>query len=255
MIVEGMVRQLHLQVQGHELTVSAYLLPISGADIILGSSWLATLGPRIADYATLTLKFYQDGKFITLQGERQGGPQPSQLHQMRRMQSAKSIAECFTIHMVTDEQTHTGSSTIPTNLEPELTKLLESYSGVFQAPSGLPPPRDHDHVIPLQEGTKPVKVKPYRYPHIQKEQIEHMVQDMLHQGIITPSNSPFSSPIILVKKKDGSWRFCTDYRALNNITIKDSFPMPTVDELLDELHGAQFFFQVGFTLCVPSNLA
>ncbi|MCH84803.1 hypothetical protein A2U01_0005640, partial [Trifolium medium] len=166
--VEGIVRQLHIQVQGHELIVPAYLLPVAGADLILGSSWLATLG----------------------------------------------------------------------DIEPELAILLHTYGKVFHTPSGLPPPRDHNHAIHLKDGTQPVKVKPYRYPHSQKEEIEKMVQDMLQQGIIKPSNSPFSSPIILVKKKDGSWRFCTDYRALNNVTIKDSFPMPTVDELLDELHGA-----------------
>jgi len=90
-------------------------------------------------------------------------------------------------------------------------------------------------------GSQPVKVKPYRYPHSQKEEIERLVSGLLDEGIIQPSKSPFSSPIILVKKKDGSWGVCTDYRALNAITIKDSFPIPTVDELIDELFGASFF--------------
>jgi hypothetical protein len=73
-----------------------------------------------------------------------------------------------------------------------------------------------------------------------KDELERQCAAMLDQGLIRRSSSAFSSPV-LVKKADGSWRFCVDYRALNTITVKDAFPIMVVDELLDQLHDAKFF--------------
>lgn len=129
---------------------------------------------------------------------------------------------------------------MPQNIEPNLSTLLHVYKVVFQKLEGLLPIRENDIVILMKE-SKPFKVRPYRYHHSQKEQTQNMVNEMLHWGIIQPNISPFSLPIILVKKKYGNQRFCIDYRALNSIMVKDNFLIPIVDELLNELYGTNFF--------------
>jgi hypothetical protein len=123
----------------------------------------------------------------------------------------------------------------------EMEKLLHKYDGVFQIPSGLPPKRSKDHAINLVEGQGAVNVRPYRYPHHHKNEIKRQVKEMLATGVIRHSTSSFSSPMILVKKKDDTWRMCVDYRALNKVTVPDKFPIPVIEELLDELHGARYF--------------
>jgi hypothetical protein len=109
--------------------------------------------------------------------------------------------------------------------------------GLFADPVGLPPKRAHDHRIILKHDAQPVVVRPYRYPAAHKDELERQCVTMMEQGIVRRSDSPFSSPVLLVKKPDGSWCFCVDYRALNALTVKDAFPILVVDEL----HGAKFF--------------
>lgn len=126
-------------------------------------------------------------------------------------------------------------------LPASLAQLLDEFVAIFEPPSSIPPERQCDHAIPLLPGAQPVKIRPYRYPPALKDEIERQVAEMLQKGIIQPSLSAFSSPVLLVKKKDGSWRFCVDYHHLNALTVKSSFPIPVFDELIDELARAKWF--------------
>ena len=116
------------------------------------------------------------------------------------MISTDSIAEVFSMQLIEPSNFQFPLSELLVDLEPDLALLLHTYEFVFENPTSLPPPRSHDHAIPLLEGSKPVKVKPYLYLLSQKDEIEKLVQGMLEEGIIQTSKSPFSSPIILVKK-------------------------------------------------------
>ncbi|XP_066324466.1 uncharacterized protein [Miscanthus floridulus] len=125
-------------------------------------------------------------------------------------------------------------------LIPQVEQLIQQFDDIFQTPTALPPPRPFDHRIPLIPGAQPVNVRAYRYSPAQKDEIEKQLVEMLQNGIIKPSESPYASPVLLVRKKDGTWRFCVDYRHLNAQTVKNKHPMPIVEELIDELARAQW---------------
>ena len=96
------------------------------------------------------------------------------------------------------------------------------------------------HTIDVQ-GNYPIRLKPYRPPFKQKEEINRQIEEMLEHGIIRPSKSPWAAPVVLVKKKSGEMRFCINYRQLNNVTKKDSYPLPRIDDILDKMSGKTLF--------------
>ncbi|XP_042980307.1 uncharacterized protein LOC122310468 [Carya illinoinensis] len=231
---EGYCSSVRTNLQGTQINPSFYVLSLGGCDIVLGVSWLMTLGPIIWDFSALTMHFEYKGKKICLKGLSPSGlslegSHKALLQSLRRGRGILLQLVCNTL----DKQ--------PITVPQEVQEILDDFQQVFATPKGLPPFRAHDHRIILKEGTQPISTIPYRYLHYQKAEIEKIISELLSTGVIRPSNSPFSSPVLLVRKADGSWHLCVDYMALNMETVKDKFSIPVIDELLDELYGSIVF--------------
>ena len=125
----------------------------------------------------------------------------------------------------------------------KLKELVDEFKDMFPdtLPKGRPPKRDIVHEIRTEEGAKPPSRPPCRLGPAEQDEMEEQVKDLLAQGFIRPSASPYGAPILFVPKKDGRWRMCIDYRALNKQTVRDQFPLPRIDSLLERLGQAKVF--------------
>ena len=126
----------------------------------------------------------------------------------------------------------------------KIDRINEDYSVVFQEPTNLPPHRWAIHGIELLPNDKPPLRPCYKFSYVELEELRHQLKDPTDKGFIQPSKSPFEAPVLFVKLKDGSMRMSMDYRALNKITVKHSYPLPRIDELLTQLQGAKFFTEI-----------
>ncbi|KAK2417448.1 hypothetical protein QL285_039746 [Trifolium repens] len=234
---QGACKDLKIDMEGMKIEVDVQLFELGGVDVVLGIDWLRTLGDMIVNWKKHTMSFWFNKQWVTLQGVED----PLGLMTLQSVVSRpKRSKECWR-KGDESEVLENFFHTLEVGQSRELEHLLNDCADVFHEPTGLPPKREKEHVINLKEGEGPVNVRPYRYPHHHKNEIEKQVKEMLQMGIIRHSTSSFSSPVILVKKKDETWRMCIDYRALNKVTVPDKFPIPVIEELLDELHGAKYF--------------
>ncbi|XP_026420280.1 uncharacterized protein LOC113316283 [Papaver somniferum] len=233
---QGTCLNIPIQLQNHLFSIDFHVLAVSGCDVVLGVQWFRKLGPIEWDFEKLLMKFKYDGAEIQLLGNNSSTLMVLDTAPMQKLLRKEVYG--FFIQLIA---VHNFALITPLIENPEIKKLLSTFQDVFATPTSLPPTRLHDHRIPLLPYSAPVNVRPYRYPDFQEDEIEKIVSKLKQAGFIRPSSIPFSSPILIVRKKDGSWRMCVDYRALNKLTIKDRYSIPMVDELLDELHGVVIF--------------
>lgn len=232
-----MCKGVELWIQGFRVVEDFFPFELGCAHVVLGVTWLQMLGEIRADWLKYTLKFFDGSRWVGWQGDLSLSCSQISLHSLSRRFKTPQMA--FLIELCETEVTAEAEATPVAPFA--LQGMLGRFGDVFSTPVGLPPARDADHRIVLTEGATPPNIRLYRYPYVQKGEIERLVTKMMTSGIIRHSTNRFSSLVILVKKRDGSWRFCVDYRALNHITVPDKFSIPIIDELLGELDGAVVF--------------
>ncbi|GFU44135.1 hypothetical protein TNCV_4952961 [Trichonephila clavipes] len=132
----------------------------------------------------------------------------------------------------------------------KLSELLRKFSGLFTKTDKSTAAKTNVKHRIFTGDHAPINQRAYRVSPTERRIIHEEVQKMLDEGIVQPSESPWSSPVVLVRKKDGSWRFCVDYRKLNSVTKKDVYPLPRIDDTLDCLKGAKFFSSMDLDLVI-----
>ena len=126
--------------------------------------------------------------------------------------------------------------------------VREFYDVFLEDIPGLPPAREIEFLIDFIPGTGPISIAPYRMSPLELAELKKQLEELLEKGFMRPSVSPWGALVLLVKKKDDSMRLCIDYHQLNKVTIKNKYPLPRIDDLMDQLQGATVFSKIDLKL-------
>ncbi|CAA0810389.1 Uncharacterized mitochondrial protein AtMg00860, partial [Striga hermonthica] len=194
-----------IKFQGVTIKADLYALPLVGPDVVLGVQWLEGLCKVTTNYRTRVMEFNSGEHRVTLKASKDGGTKEVGL---------KISIVCEYLDVFPDD-----------------------------LPRG-PPDRQVEFTIDLIPGAGPVSKAPYRMAPKELQELKAQIQELLKLGFIRPSVSPWGTPVLFVKKKDGSMRMGIDYRELNALTVKNKYPLPHIEDLFDQLRGASVFSKI-----------
>nr|AAM93447.1 putative polyprotein [Oryza sativa Japonica Group]ABB46993.1 retrotransposon protein, putative, Ty3-gypsy subclass [Oryza sativa Japonica Group] len=199
-----------IEIQGIPFPSDLILLDTKNLDVILGMNWLAQF-QGVVDCARRTVTLYRGPEQPVVVFAPPTSVRSSELHQI-------------------------GLSEIP---------IVREFGDVFpEELPGMPPKREIEFRIDLAPGTTPLHKRPYRMAANELAEVKKQLEELKEKGYIRPSTSPWGAPVIFVEKKDKTKRMCVDYRALNEVTIKNKYPLPRIDDLFDQLKGATVFSKI-----------
>jgi hypothetical protein len=201
--------KVHLKIRGVDFVANLIVLESKGIDVILGMDWLGKHKVLI-DCAKKSVKLTTpDGKEMEFVAE--------------PVVTTKGIANHAKINQLDASQ----GSDVP---------MVNEFPNVFpEELPGMPPDQDIEFVIELKPGTVLIYKTPFRMTTLELAELKEHISELLEKGFIGPSSSPWGAPVIFVPKKDGTQRLCMDYRALNEVTVKNKYQQPRIDDLFDQL--------------------
>ncbi|GKE88403.1 putative reverse transcriptase domain-containing protein [Tanacetum coccineum] len=216
-IVEAnkIIRGCRLELDGHTFIIDLFPFGYGSFDVVVGMDWLSKLRAKIVCHEKIVQIPLSNEDILEVHGERPEG----NLKQLKTMKVN----------------------------EPKLKDIpvVREFPGVFPEDlSGLPPSREVEFCIELIPGVVPVAKSPYRLAPTEMQELSNQLKELQEKGFIRPSSSPWGAPVLFVKKKDGSFRMCIDYRELNKLTVKNRYPLPRIDDLFDQLQGSRYFSKI-----------
>ena len=221
------------------------VVPLGSFDAILGQQWLKRYNPLI-NWSEHTIDF-GEGMKTTAGSKQQTTLQvltAKKFFKLLRVEGAPEIS-CATVKSCESEcnesKDRSFDKLVKAIKSKRIRQLISSYPKAFEIPSGLPPRRSQDHSIDLEPGATIPPQKVYKMSPAELAEVRRQLADYVEKGWIRPSSSPFGSPVLFVRKKNGELRMCVDYRELNKITRRNRYPLPRVDEMFDVLFEAKIF--------------
>ncbi|KAL0291840.1 UNVERIFIED_CONTAM: Transposon Ty3-G Gag-Pol polyprotein [Sesamum radiatum] len=217
------------------LPVDLIVMELKEFDVILGMDWLAQHRAVVDCYKKEVMIESSGESRVVFVGDRQVVPVCVILALEARRLMLEGC-EAYLAHVIDSKKVNPTLEEIP---------VVRDFPEVFpdELP-GLPPHREVDFAIETLPGVAPISIAPYRMAPVELQELKKQLEELLEKGFIQPSTSPWGAPVLFVKKKDGSMRLCVDYRQLNRVTVKNKYPLPRIDDLLDQLKGATTFSKI-----------